>query len=256
MSLTTSEMTPADFAACCGNNNGGDSGNNNDFYHDPNATYHVIAAKIGETYYAMNNRFDKSIPGTPIIVTDGKVKGEDVGEYAVIMTEVSGGYTISAREQYLALKNKTSTDTKRTKEPYTWILSQGTAGTYRLTASSDSTRSLIFRGGAENKFGCYKSSNLATSPGEYFDIEILEVVGPVPRPSDILKVAASVTATPPAGHVYKGTKVTLSAGTATVLYHMGDGNWTEYKDPFVINETLTIVVKSQQTGMEDPKETI
>ena len=236
-----------------GNNNGDDNGNNNGNEYtvfDPNTTYYVIAAKIGETYYAMSNTFTEK-DYEEITVLDGKVKGEDASYCAVALTEVEGGWTVFCNKKYMAYKSDTNRG--NSDDPYVWIRSKGTNGSWRFAASTEPKRGLAFRAGNYYTFGTYVLSNVEETPSEYYDVEILEVEGRIPDP---LARASAPKASPEKGYVYKGTEVTLSASKATVVYHLGDGNWTTYTEPFVINEEMTITAKSQAPGKRDSKEVV
>ncbi len=59
-----------------------------------------------------------------------------------------------------------------------------------------------------------------------------------------------------AGEVDSGTEITFTCSTegASILYHTGDGVWTEYTGPIAITEDTTFTVKAVKEGMEDSKE--
>ena len=67
---------------------------------------------------------------------------------------------------------------------------------------------------------------------------------------------ASVKADVKAGVVDSGTEISFTCATegASILYHMGDGVWTEYTGPIAIFEDTTFTVKAVKEGMEDSKE--
>ncbi len=226
---------------------------------EPAGKKYVIAAKVGEIYYAMSNTFAGKISGTPVTVTDGKVSGDDAGAYAITLSEVSGGYTVYAGGNYLTYKSGTNFGTSA--EPYVWVLSAGVNGSSRLTSAADAKRGIVFRAGTYNQFGAYAVSNAEAGSTEYYDVEILPVEGeigevPTETTEPALPKCYKPKATPAAGYVEYGTEVTLSCSTkdSKILYHTGDGNWTEYTTAFVITEDITITAKSQAEGKLDSDE--
>ncbi len=219
----------------------------------------VIAAKVGEDYYAMSNTFAGKITGTPITVADGRVAGEDAGAYVITLSEVDGGYTIYSKGNYLTYKSNTNLGTSA--DPYVWVLSAGINGSSRLTSGADNKRGLVFRAGTYNQFGAYALSNVEAGSTEYFDVEILYVEGeiidiPTEATEPSLPKCYKPKATPAAGYVEKGTEVTFTCSTkdSKVLYHTGDGNWVEFTTPIVITEDITFTVKSQAEGKLDSDE--
>ncbi len=228
---------------------------------EPAGTKYVIAAKVGEDYYAMSNTFAGKIPGTVIPVTDGKVSGDDAGAYAVILSQVSGGYTIYANGTYLTYKSNTNLGTSA--EPYVWVLSAGVNGSSRLTSAAESKRGIVFRAGTYNQFAAYAVSNAEAGSTEYFDLELLPIEGeivaptvPPTPPAPTEPQCYKPKATPAAGYVEKGTQVSFSCSTkgSWVVYHTGDGNWTKFEDPITITEDITFTAKSQAEGYLDSAE--
>ncbi len=67
---------------------------------------------------------------------------------------------------------------------------------------------------------------------------------------------ATPKASPKSGVVTEGTAVSFSCNTegATILYHMGDGAWTEYTAPIAVTVDCAFTVKAVKEGMDDSKE--
>lgn len=133
----------------------------------------VIAANVDGTYYAMTTTFAKKVESKVINVNDGYVPEADAEGCTVTLAYTGSGYTISNGSYYLGYSS--STNLSSTSTAYTWNLSAGTHGTWRLTASGDATRGLVFRGKNYNQFGAYAVSNATATSAEYYDIEILPV---------------------------------------------------------------------------------
>ena len=133
----------------------------------------VIAAKVGSTYYAMSNSFASKISAAPITVTNGQVAAADAQGYVVNLTENGNYYTIDNGSKYLKYSSSTNFTTSSTA--YNWQVIAGTHGTYRIVASSSTSRGIIYSTSA-GKFGAYAVSNATASSSIYYDVEILPVV--------------------------------------------------------------------------------
>ncbi len=134
---------------------------------------YVIAANVDGTYYAMSSTFGTKISGKVINVNDGYVPEEDAADCTVTLTYTGSGYTISNGSFYLGYSS--STNLSASSAEYVWNLSAGVHGTWRLTASTATTRGVVFRGKTYNQFGAYAVSNATATSAEYYDIEILPV---------------------------------------------------------------------------------
>ncbi len=136
---------------------------------------YVLAAKVGNTYYAMPNSFPGSaakLRGGELTVTNGVVRAEDAEDYAVTLKYSSGKYTISSENSYL--KYASSTNLIGNDSAYKWSITKGVNGSWRII-SGTSTRGLVFRGGKYMQFAAYLFSNVEAGDAEYFDLEILPV---------------------------------------------------------------------------------
>ena len=120
-------------------------------------------------------------------------------------------------------------------------------GAATVIAQGSNTRNIMRynpnTGKGDPLFACYKSGQQ--------DIAIYKIET-VPAPSN--KVAPP-TATPAAGAVEKGTKVTFSCTTAdaTILYKT-TGEYIEYTEPVEVTEAVTFTVKATKAGMDDSDE--
>ena len=77
--------------------------------------------------------------------------------------------------------------------------------------------------------------------------------GSAVQPSNVV---ATPKAAVKAGVVNSGTEISFTCATegASILYHLGDGVWTEYTGPIAIYDDTTFTVKAVKEGMEDSKE--
>ena len=132
---------------------------------------YVIAAKVGNTYYAMANAFASKITGKSVTVSGGYVTS-DASAYVVNITKNGNSYTIDNGTKYLKYSSSTNFTTSSTA--YNWNITAGTHGTYRITASSSSTRGIIFSS-STGKFGAYATTNATATSSIYYDVEILPV---------------------------------------------------------------------------------
>lgn len=135
---------------------------------------YVIAANVNGTYYAMGNTFGDKIAGTSVTVTDGQITEADAQNYMVTLSKVDGGWTIqSPGGNYL--KYVSSTNLGKSADPYTWIFTEGTKGTWRISAQT-AGRALAFRAGTFNTFRGYSTDNIKSSGTEYYDVELIPVM--------------------------------------------------------------------------------
>ncbi len=134
---------------------------------------YVIAAKVGSSYYAMSNTFASKITGTKLTISNGEVT-TDVSGMVVNITKNGSYYTIDNGTKYLKYSSSTNFTTSSTA--YNWNITTGVNGTYRITASSSSSRGIIFSTSA-GKFGAYAVSNATATSSIYYDVELLPVSG-------------------------------------------------------------------------------
>ena len=127
----------------------------------------IYAAAENTNYYANGTISNSKIGSTTsaseaAVYTFEKPSGYGDGEYAI---KIGTKY----------IKYTSSTNLGTSNDPYKWaITAAGTHGTWRVTASTDDTRALIFRTKDSSNqyylFGCYKATNVNGT--EYFDLEI------------------------------------------------------------------------------------
>ena len=122
-------------------------------------SFKIYADVDGDKYYATsvsNNKIQSS--------TDESAAG------TFTITPVTGGFTIkNSAGKYI--KHGSQTNISAVTESYTWSISSGSNGTWRV-GSQTSGRALAFRAGTYNVFGGYAISNIVSGSDEYFDLEI------------------------------------------------------------------------------------
>ena len=148
---------------------------------------YVIAAKIGDVYYALPNAMSANNPdGEVITVVDGTVSADDAEDYVFnLKLLLNGAYTIDNGESYLgggasgtSLHGLSMED--ELTDFYRWNITAGEFGSYRITNAAVTNRGLIYQDNssanpttAYNRFGLYVTGNVN---GEtFFDIELLPV---------------------------------------------------------------------------------
>ena len=89
----------------------------------------------------------------------------DATEYT--FEKVTGGWAIKTGSTYITYSGSTNLGTS--SSAYTWTISAGVNGTWRI-ASGTSGRAWIFRAGTG--FGGYATSNVTLTSTEYYDVEI------------------------------------------------------------------------------------
>ncbi len=157
-----------------GSNSDSDTGSDSGSGSSISDGQYVIAAKVGSTYYAMSNSFASKISGTSITVSNGTVSSSNASGYAVTIKSTGSYYTISNGSSYLTYSS--STNFASSTSAYNWSISEGTNGSYRITAADSSTRGIIYNT-SYSRFGAYAVSNASSSSTTYYDVELLPVSG-------------------------------------------------------------------------------
>ena len=119
-------------------------------------SYKIYADVSGTKYYATGT-------GSKISSTTNAAEATEY-EFA----KVTGGWSIKTGDNFITYSSSTNLGTNTSG--YTWILSAGSYGTWRITAGTSSSRAWIYRAETTNKFGGYSTSNVNGT--EYFDLEI------------------------------------------------------------------------------------
>lgn len=102
-------------------------------------------------------------------VSNNKVQSttDEASATTFTFTAVNGGFTISDGTSYL--KHGSGTNISASNTAYTWTISAGEHGTWRINSQTNG-RALLFRESTYKVFGGYATSN--ANGTEYFDVEI------------------------------------------------------------------------------------
>ena len=171
-----------------------------------------------------------------VTITDSKITG-DYAKYAFTVEPMTGGYAIkSASGKYISGKSGSNKlNSGSTQSLNTIELTSG-----KVIVTSDGT-TLQYNNAAKNgtRFRYYKSQN--QQPISLYKIE-----------TAAKQQVATPTATPAAGKVDKGTKVTFSCETegAKILIATDGKTFTEGTEA-TVNEDVTFTVKATKEGMDD-----
>lgn len=133
---------------------------------------YVVAAKVGDNYYAMSNTFASKISSTEISVNGATISESSATGYVVTITKSGSNYTIQSGPSYL--KYSSSTNLAKSNDSYVWTISTGTLGSFRVLSSTDDERGLIFRA-STNQFGGYSTNNVKANGTEYYDVELFKL---------------------------------------------------------------------------------
>ena len=143
---------------------------------DVTSGLYIIAAKVGNKYYAMPNAFSAGRPtGVEITVTDGVVITSEAADYSLTITKGSTTYTIQGSGKKL-LGYSSSTNFNYEGNNTGWTLSTGKNGSFRLNNSTSTDRVIAFNGSV---FGAYAASNVTSGSTSYYDVELLKFNGVV-----------------------------------------------------------------------------
>lgn len=134
---------------------------------------YVIAAKVGDKYYAMGNNFVSNyISGTLVNVTNNIISEVDAANYVVTITRSGSNITILSGTKYLKYGTSgTNLSTQTTS--YNWTITSGTKGTFRIGATTGTNRALVYRTSTYNRFAAYSTGNINGT--EYYDLELFKL---------------------------------------------------------------------------------
>ena len=86
-------------------------------------------------------------------------------------TKINDGvFSIKTGTTYLTYASSTDLGTSTTS--YSWNISKGTKGSWRIASAANSSRGIVYRASSYNQFGGYSTSNITENGTEYYDVEI------------------------------------------------------------------------------------
>ena len=141
---------------------------------------YVIAVKIGSTYYSMSNVLNggKYSKDATLSVNEYDIITNNRSDYAAFDFAVSNSTTtIKYEDHYISYDSGTSF--VYSSSAYTFNISSGTNGSFRLIAStttSGTTRGIIYRASTYNYFKAFATSNASSGSTEYYDVELFKYV--------------------------------------------------------------------------------
>ena len=137
---------------------------------------YVICANVNGTYYPMGKTVTSNYiaSSSAITVAGGKITESSGENYAVTLTVSSGTATIGLGNNKYLICNNDSTKISSSSSSENWTLAQGEHGSFRLTSSAATTRSLAYYT-QYSRFAAYISTNI-TSTSDYYDLEFFKYV--------------------------------------------------------------------------------
>jgi uncharacterized repeat protein (TIGR02543 family) len=144
---------------------------------DATARQFVVAAKVGEVYYAAPVSFTGNyITGAEITTTTDEETGQvyitSANAAGKVWTIVRTDNNITIADGNNYLRSGSSTNLTKNANPYNWVISDGSYGTYRIVGSTGTNRALAYWA-SNNRFIGYATSNINGT--EYYDIELIPV---------------------------------------------------------------------------------
>lgn len=86
-------------------------------------------------------------------------------------TKISDGvFSIKTGTTYLTYASSSNLGTSNSA--YSWTISTGTKGSWRIASTNTTSRGIVYRAGTTNQFGGYALSNITANGTEYYDVEI------------------------------------------------------------------------------------
>ena len=117
--------------------------------------------------YALVEGEKKYLKGTGTKISP--VEEAQATEYT--FTKINDGvFSIKTGTTYLTYASSTNLGTSTTS--YSWNISKGTKGSWRIASAANSSRGIVYRAGTTNQFGGYALSNITANGTEYYDVEI------------------------------------------------------------------------------------
>ena len=117
--------------------------------------------------YALVEGEKKYLKGTGSKISP--VDEAEATEYT--FTKISDSvFSIKTGTTYLTYASSTNLGTSNSA--YSWTISKGTKGSWRIASTNTTTRGIVYRAGTTNQFGGYATSNITTNGTEYYDVEI------------------------------------------------------------------------------------
>lgn len=117
--------------------------------------------------YALVEGEKKYLKGTGSKISP--VGESEATEYT--FTKISNGvFSIKTGTTYLTYASSTNLGTSNSA--YSWTISKGTKGSWRIASTNTTARGIVYRAGTTNQFGGYALSNITANGTEYYDVEI------------------------------------------------------------------------------------
>lgn len=197
---------------------------------------------VTDTDYAPDYFDNGWVLATQPSVVDGKIENPTAGVWTLTV-DTDGVVMTDAKGTSIAPKGGNTNGIQ--SGSYKWAASFAD-GKFTFAGTGDDTVTLASNKGNGNKFRAYKNSTVNGGYPHEFTLYKLDAAK---------EKVAPPTATPAAGAVEKGTKVTFSCTTAdaTILYKT-TGEYIEYTEPVEVTEAVTFTVKATKDGMDDSDE--
>ena len=117
--------------------------------------------------YALVREEKKYLKGTGSKILP--VGESEATEYT--FTKIGDGvFSIKTGTTYLTYASSTNLGTSNSA--YSWNISKGTKGSWRIASTDNTSRGIVYRAGTTNQFGGYATSNITANGTEYYDVEI------------------------------------------------------------------------------------
>ena len=157
---------------------------------------YVIAAKVGDVYYAMGNTIAAKISGVSVTVSANNVISTSDAEGKVWnITRSDANITIKSGSNYLKWGSSTSF-ANGGSTAYNWTPSVSDNDTFRIiataTASESTVRAIVYRASTYQQFGAYSKNNVDGT--EYYDVMLFKKTtesGGGEEPADPVKLTMS-----------------------------------------------------------------
>ena len=181
----------------------------------------VLVAQTSAGAKALGTSISTKIDGADVTVEESTLTGISIPVWTV--ESAAEGVSLSNGSEYLGY-GSSGTNFTKPDTAYQWNISEEETGSFRFTASGNDARAIAWQdeGG---RFGAYSTAN---SSGYVFDLLVFKEADASQSGGEEggeTTTVAAPQATPQAGEVESGTKITLTCTTAGAeIYYTPDGS--------------------------------
>ena len=206
------------------------------------------------TYTNSKGKSKDELVAADASVADGVLTTQATNAALLTVAVENNSYTFKTGDTYLYLDGTNVRLVSEAGDYTLFKLEDATDGSYIASTNAKYNGNAQYLEYYNGYFTCYgMGSNTAIYTFQFYKLtrEKNFIGGLVPPPTPTQQVAAPI-ASPAAGEVAKGTKVTFSCATeGAKIFYKTTGEYTEYTEPVEVTENVTFTVKATKYDMDD-----